>query len=750
MLAQGSVELLNALVFLLRAFMKHRSTPSFSYSVLAISIATIGTFSPFATAQVRGQSDVQTITVTGQRLPSASAQSSVSGISDAPITETPISIGVITSEQLKSSGATTLSSALRTEPSVSDSYNTTGYIESLSIRGFLLNNMFNYRRDGMPISNHSPLALENKERIEVLKGTSGLQSGVSAPGGLVNYVIKRPTATAFTSLGLQLSERGTFSLLGDTGGRSDDKSFGYRLNASVTERKPAADNAKGDRQFISGFFDYRLPNQGVLEWEFEHSRVKQISVPGYGLIDANGTGVADTLPRVPSPRLNLNSQTWSQPFESKTTIASIRYEQPIVALWKVGIRAAAQRIRTNDRLAFPDGCGAVYPGLCANGDVDVYDFRSENEKRKLNTVEAYLKGDVQTGAIKHELNFGVRTTGYSESYEPNQAYNYVGTINAFAPTPLPADATKSDKNTLLNWRMKEVSITDAMQIGNAWSMWWGVKHSTYTSDSVRTDGSRAVAIDQTFTTPWLAIGYKPWQGGYVYASTGKGIEPEVVPNRPTLFKNAGQTLPALKSKQIELGFKQAIRTDSNLNGLLTATLFSIEKPFADDVTLPGDTLPTRIAGTRLAKHRGLELGYAGAIAKDWSAYVQASLIDAKQVKDANGLYTDKRTTNVAPFSIAAGAAWQLAPSLQWRNSFTYFSSKPVTRDNSVSLPAGYQFDTAVTYTQKTSGSLLTWRAGIDNVFDKRYWREAPTQYWGGTYLFAASPRTLRLSVASNF
>jgi iron complex outermembrane recepter protein len=471
----------------------------FSFSVLAVSIAAIGSLSTATFAQVRApvntQNDVSTITVTGQRLPSASAQSSVSGISDAPIAETPISIGTITNEQLRASGAATLSSALRSEPSVSDSYNTTGFIESVSIRGFLLNNMFNYRRDGMPISNHAPLALENKERIEILKGTSGLQSGVSAPGGLVNYVLKRPTSSAFASIGLQLSERGTFALAGDTGGRTEDKSFGYRLNASATERKPAADNAKGDRQFVSGFFDYRLPNQGVLEWEFEHSRVKQISVPGYGLLDANNTGTADTLPRVPSARLNLNSQAWSQPFESKATIASIRYEQPIAQLWKMGVRAAAQRIQTNDRIAFPDGCGSVYPGLCANGDVDVYDFRSENEKRKLNTVDAYLKGDVQTGSIKHELNFSVRSTGYSEKYEDKQAYNYVGTINAFAPTPLPSDSTKNDLNTQLNWRMKELSVSDAMQLTPALSMWWGLKHSSYESNSARTDGSRAVAIN---------------------------------------------------------------------------------------------------------------------------------------------------------------------------------------------------------------------------------------------------------------
>ena len=52
-----------------------------------------------------------------------------------------------------------------------------GYVESLQIRGFLLDNALNYRRDGFAISNHAPLALENKERVEVLKGSSGLVVG---------------------------------------------------------------------------------------------------------------------------------------------------------------------------------------------------------------------------------------------------------------------------------------------------------------------------------------------------------------------------------------------------------------------------------------------------------------------------------------------------------------------------------------------------------------------------------------------
>ena len=51
------------------------------------------------------------------------------------------------------------------------------------------------------MSNHAPIALENKERIEVLKGVSGLCC-VSAPGGLVNLVTKTLQADDFTTVSL--------------------------------------------------------------------------------------------------------------------------------------------------------------------------------------------------------------------------------------------------------------------------------------------------------------------------------------------------------------------------------------------------------------------------------------------------------------------------------------------------------------------------------------------------------------------
>jgi iron complex outermembrane receptor protein len=66
--------------------------------------------------------------------------------------------------------------------------------------------------------------------------------------------------------------------------------------------------------------------------------------------------------------------------------------------------------------------------------------------------------------------------------------------------------------------------------------------------SVRTDGSACHRTTQSFTTPWLALSHHSTPQGMVYASWGQGIESEVVPNR-SRYTNAGQALPALKSRQ---------------------------------------------------------------------------------------------------------------------------------------------------------------------------------------------------------
>ena len=686
-------------------------------------------------------------------------RAAVGGLSDAPVAETPQSISILRATTARELGVNSLSSLVRSETSAADSYNTVGYIESLQIRGFLLDNALNYRRDGFAISNHAPLALENKESVEILKGVSGVQSGTSAPGGLVNYVLKRPTSDPLRELFFGLSERGTMLLQGDFGGRlGETKRFGYRINVAGEERKPYADKADGERRFVSGFFDMRLPGNALLEAEFEHHDVRQVSVPGFGLLDRDGDGVAETLPAPVNPRINLNAQPWTQPFESRSTVASLRFQQALSAQWLYGLRYSHQRIQTDDRLAFPDGCSAgpnyLYPGFCGDYSFDVYDFRSDNEVRTTDSADAYLRGEFRTGAVRHEFGAGLRSTRYSERYEPKQAYNWVGIDNVFSRVVLPEDPTPRDLNTLRDSRTRELSLTDTMRFGPDWSLWLGVRHTNLERSSERTDGSRATNYDQSFTTPWGALGYRPWQGGFAFVSAGSGVESEVVPNRPALYSNAGVVLPALRSEQVEVGFKQQLQGA----GLASATLFRVTKPWSEDVAeLDANGDPTgrvtRVADGREARHQGLELSWVGRPMPALTLQAQATFLDATTTRSIDPELVGKRTTNVPRASVSLMSVWQVAavPGLAWTNRLIWSDSKPVTRDNSVELPSYWQLDTAVAWRQKASdGTAVTWRAGIDNLFDRGYWRDAPTQYWGGIYLLPALPRSLRASVTLSF
>jgi len=691
------------------------------------------------------------VVVEAASLPAGLRRAEINTLSGAPLAETPLSAGVIDAEEMRSRGVQSLSQAIRTEPSVGDGYNTVGFVESLVVRGFRLDSLLNYRRDGLPVSNYAPLATENLEAIEIVNGLAAAIGAGGTPGGLVNYRVKRPTDLPLAFASLEISERGSVLAQGDFGGRfGAGNAFGYRINVAAGERRPYAEDADGRRGFASGWFDWRLNERTTLVAEFDYSAVRQVSVPGFGLVDSDGDGVAETLPAPISPRQNLNAQPWSQPFDSRAGNASLRWLQELGSDWGLELRAAGQRIDTDDRVAFPDGCSAgaayVYPGMCANGDMDLYDYRSEGERRRTGTLDAVLAGRLHAGGLAHELRLGARRTRYTERYPPLQAYNFVGFTNAYAPPLLPADPTPTTPTTSSSLDSVELAASDVLRAGPA-SLWLGARWVRLDRASARSDGAEATAFTQDFAVPWLAAGWQPWSGGFGYVSWGQGVEIESVPNRPQQFVNSGEVLPALKSEQLELGFKQVWpRGDA-----LILALFSIDKPYGDDLVQPDGRL-LRVGGARESRHRGVEAGGVLVAAPSLRVQAKAAWIDARTTRAVDPARIDKRTPNVAPFAAALSATWQVpaASGLQLSSLLAYSAAKPVTADNTVELSPYWQWDLTATCRWTWAGARMAATAGLENVTDNRYWRQAPTEAWGGTYLFPAPPRLARLSVSASW
>src|SRR5262252_9118494 len=151
------------------------------HSLVAALLAAL----PIAAA---AQESTQTVTVTGRAPPSAA----VAGFDDTPLSRAPFSATAIGPQALADAGVSNLADIARVSAGLDDAYNAIGYWSNFAVRGYALDQRSNFRRDGLPISAETSLWLGNKSGIEVLRGTSGMQAGVSAPGGLVNLTVKRP------------------------------------------------------------------------------------------------------------------------------------------------------------------------------------------------------------------------------------------------------------------------------------------------------------------------------------------------------------------------------------------------------------------------------------------------------------------------------------------------------------------------------------------------------------------------------
>ncbi len=687
---------------------------------------------------------VETVTVTARAAPVLEVENTQIGGFQAPLAKTPQSISVLSSDLLNASATKTLSQAAKLDASLTDNYNAAGYIESLSVRGFTLDQAANFRRNGLATSNYQPIALENKASIEVLKGVAGLQSGISAPGGLLNFVTKQPLAQNATSLAIDTDQFGTAKAHLDHSARVGG--VGLRVNLASEKLGSAADRAAGRRTLASAALAAELSAATAIAAEIDVHRKSQPSVPGVGLLDVDGDGIAETLPRNIRPRLNLNNQIWSLPVDSNSVNATASLNHRLNDRWGATLALSHFNSRIDDRVAFPDGCSTaanyVYPGLCANGDVDIYDFRSDGERRRVSSAQAALRGRLEAMQAQHDVRLELATRDGRTRMQPRSAYNFVGTTNVDAPIALQADPSLTSVNTNSADRTTELTFSAKSTWSSFIQSFAGVRLSRAHRESIRTDGAGAVAFNESTATPWLGVAVNPTPQVMAYVSWGQGVELDAVPNRPAEFTNFGAALRALKSEQWEIGTKWQPMPRLTFS----AAAFTIEKPYADD-RIEASGLRTRIAGGKRARHRGLEAGVVGRINESLSIQASATYLDARFIRAINDGEINRRVNNVPHLAATVFADYKIAavPGLSVNTLVWHQRGKTATADGRTVLPAAAQIDIGAALQTRVFGQAVTTRIHVENATDRRYWREAPTTSWGGIYLFPSTARTVRLS-----
>jgi len=686
-----------------------------------------------ALAQAAGPAPTQTVTVSGR---SAVSPVSVAGFGDVSLARAPFSATVVGGSQLQDAGISGIADLTRLDAGTTDAYNAPGYWGQLAVRGFTLDNRFNYRRDGLPINAETVIAAGNKQSLEILKGTSGLQAGTSAPGGLVNLVVKRPR-DAVTSASLGWEQDGSLGAAVDVGRRSGG--FGWRVNASQERLDPQTYSSRGHRHLLAAAVEAQLAPGSLLEAELEWSQQTQPSTPGFSLL-GNRLPDANSI----DPRINLNNQAWSLPVVMAGKTGSLRYTQALGSDAQLVAHAMRQRLDSDDRIAFPFGCSASndYSRYCSDGSFDLYDFRSNGERRTSDALDVSVNGRTTLAGMAHRYNAGVLVTRYQARFN-RQAYNWVGVGTIDGLSVVPADPTLTDENTNRDERSTELHLQDSVTLTPQWSLWLGLRHSRLHRESVRTDGSRGTRYTQGFTTPWLAASHAFNPQDMAYLSWGQGIESEVAPNR-ALYTNAGESLPALKSRQVEAGFKHS---DSTLDWRVAA--FDIRRPAWRDIGNCDVNASCTRSEDGEAHHQGLEAEADWRLGA-WNLRGSAMALHARRQGSADASLNGQRPTNVPARSLKLQSAYNVAavPGLALLGFVTYEGERMVLPDNSIATPGWTRLDLGARYTHKLGAQTLVWRAGIDNLADRRAWKEAPFQY-DHAYLYPMAPRTLHASVQIN-
>jgi iron complex outermembrane receptor protein len=95
--------------------------------------------------------------------------------------------------------------------------------------------------------------------------------------------------------------------------------------------------------------------------------------------------------------------------------------------------------------------------MCADYSSDLYDYRSDNERRTMGSAEFMLRGELRSGSVRHEVTAALLRAEYDERFDPTQVYDWVGQINALRPASLTPNASPwTSPNTNRSLRSTEL------------------------------------------------------------------------------------------------------------------------------------------------------------------------------------------------------------------------------------------------------------------------------------------------------
>ncbi|RZT39411.1 outer membrane receptor for ferric coprogen and ferric-rhodotorulic acid [Cupriavidus agavae] len=641
--------------------------------------------------------------------------------------ETPQSLTVIDQQRMAAQNLRSLDDVMQQAPGVTvQPYQqlTTAYY----VRGFKVDS---FQQDGVPVLLGStaspPQDMAMYERVEMLRGASGLLGGTGNPAATVNLVPKRP----------QRAFAGEAALAAGSWNRyRGELDLGGPLNASGSVRARMV-ATYDDRAFFYDVADQRAANlYGIAELDLapgttaslglQHQRIR--STPNMAGVPFSTTGQDLGL-----PRSKFLDTAWGR-FDWDTTRVTAGLEHHFGNGWEA--RVAFNHLTSSADMRYAASNGAVNPATGAGPRLMGGAYQFDNDQ---NSVDAYAKGQFGLLGRQHDAMVGLNfqqtdARQAAASFVPPLAvpvnvwaWNPYGVAEPGTSAFASPGSTRTTQGGL--YGMVRLSLTDRLKLlAGARVTRWKQRAPTSSADfDARVTPYGGLVFD--LTPQWA-----------VYASTSQILQPQ------TQLTASGDTLAPIKGRNDEAGIKGEL-ADGRLN--VSAALFRIRqsnRAIADPAYPCAGSACYYIADGEV-ESRGFETEVSGRIGASLNLSASYTFNTTEYLRDATA--QGQAFASFVPRHIARLWAdyilpfdegrWSVGAGVQAQSAYTVKTGGVTLRQGGyalLNLRAGYRFS------PKTSLAL-----NVGNVFDRRYYQSLSSLAWNNRY---GEPLSAMLTLRTRF
>lgn len=618
---------------------------------------------------------------------------------DTPIMETPYSIQVVPKQVIEDIQGIRPNDALDYVSGVFRASGSGDFVESSTRRGFNSFPSGDYR-DGAPFPVSDFILggrdLASTERVEVMKGPASLLYGMTNPGGVVNYITKKPLATPYYSLQQQFGSYDLYRTTVDaTGPINDDKSLLYRFNLAYKSADSFRDFVNSEKTFIAPMVTWNISPRTQVNFELEYDT-------GHLVFDRGIPAIGNRPASLPRNRF-LSEPV---PYEYERTMVGVNWSHAFNDNWTLSHRFNIQFLGQN-------GANALGTGMVDSTTLrrfGLYQSQSpEDQPVYYNSVN--LMGHFDTYGLKHTLLLG--GDHYHSSIDTTQ--RFIGSrINIYDPVylgnPAAFGSPANDHKLSMMTDWFGLYLQDQIKLPFQISMLGGFRYDSAESNSVF-DGSLSEVPRQDSVTPRGGLVWQPLPELSVYGSYSENF------TAVSSTGIGGVMLPPETAQQWEFGLKTEL-FDKRFIG--TMAWFDLTK---QNIAVWLGDFPEAIGEGHSA---GLETDLKGEILPGWNVIGSYTYTPDAAVTKGDPGEIGHRLAGVPRHGSSLFTTYELQSGvlngLKFGGGVIVRSGQETNPNaNSAQLPGYATVNLMSSYSWKVGGSKLTTQFNLNNLLDKEYY-----------------------------